>query len=220
MKIDKEKWATVIGYPNYKVSSFGRVKSLKNRMILLPSEKKCKNRDGSFRKGHLFVTLYNKNQPKKFALHRLVALHFIKNPDPVLNVQINHKDGNKTNNFYKNLEWCTNSENIIHAYRKGLINIDKKRKSTKKGKDVSNAHPIRLVSKENPDKTLNFETINAVRIFLGITHSVSIHQAIREPHRTVKGFYIESLRKKDQTPKTVNFAPIVFNNWASIASLQ
>jgi len=53
------------------------------------------------------------------ALHRLVALHFIDNPENKPN--INHKDDNRTNNHFSNLEWCTQKENIQYSYRYGRL---------------------------------------------------------------------------------------------------
>ena len=53
------------------------------------------------------------------AVHRLVAECFCERPPG--NVEVNHKDGNKLNNHFSNLEWVTHLENVRHAYRTGLI---------------------------------------------------------------------------------------------------
>ena len=51
-------------------------------------------------------------------IHRLVAQKYVSNPENKL--QVNHKDGNKLNNYYKNLEWVTNQENRNHAVENDL----------------------------------------------------------------------------------------------------
>jgi hypothetical protein len=60
---------------------------------------------------------------KRYLLHRLVALTFLPNPNnkPI----VNHIDGDKSNNAVSNLEWCTVSENEIHAHKTGLKNFSK-----------------------------------------------------------------------------------------------
>ena len=64
-------------------------------------------------KGYLLVDLGRNRRAVK--IHRLVAHAFIDNPDNL--PQINHKDGDKTNNSVSNLEWITNADNMRHSFR-------------------------------------------------------------------------------------------------------
>ena len=65
------------------------------------------------------IVCLSKNwKAKNFYVHRLVAKAFILNPDNLK--YINHKDWNKTNNKVDNLEWCTQSYNMLHAYKTWL----------------------------------------------------------------------------------------------------
>ena len=77
------------------------------------------------------ITLSKNGITKMYTLHRIIAITFIPNPEH--KTQINHKDGNKLNNNVNNLEWCTISENMIHAYKhnlmKNTINSTKQRLS-------------------------------------------------------------------------------------------
>lgn len=85
------------------------------------------------KKGYLISSLCTKrafstNVSKRFsiAIHRLLAITFIKKPVELLNIKnskltVNHKDGNKLNNCLYNLEWCTNKQNIDHALHFNLI---------------------------------------------------------------------------------------------------
>ena len=70
--------------------------------------------------GYKKVRLSNGDGNRKvFSVHRLVLETFCPNPDSD-KLQVNHKDGDKTNNALSNLEWCTCKENINHGYKTGL----------------------------------------------------------------------------------------------------
>jgi len=115
--IDME-FKIIDGFNNkYAVNKYGIIKNIKTDRILKPQKNK---------KGYLIVYLSNYNIDKKKytkQIHRLVGEAFIDNINNL--PQINHKDGNKENNYYTNLEWCNNSENQIHAWANGLQHTTK-----------------------------------------------------------------------------------------------
>lgn len=77
--------------------------------------------DGSINSGGYKMVYLNEpglSKPIRILKHRIVALAFI--PNPANLDEVNHKDGNKTNNKVENLEWITHRDNILHAHRTGL----------------------------------------------------------------------------------------------------
>lgn len=66
-------------------------------------------------KGYLKVDLHKNGKRTHMKVHRLVAAAFV--PNHLGKAQVNHIDGNKKNNSYTNLEWCTNQENQLHAQK-------------------------------------------------------------------------------------------------------
>jgi hypothetical protein len=124
---EEEIWRDVIGFERrYQISNFGNVKTLtrevkeKYRSYIRRGKILNKYHDN---KGYYKVKLYNGDASfVSYPVHRLVAIHFIPNPNNY--PQINHIDGHPGNNYEKNLEWCTNSQNTTHAYRTGLKNPD------------------------------------------------------------------------------------------------
>lgn len=130
-----EIWKDIKGYEGlYKVSNHGRVRAMKktvktNGVVRVLKEKILKF--SICRLGYSKHVLYKgKGTRKEFKTHRLVAIAFIKNPKN--KPCVNHKDGDKENNYFWNLEWCTRSENSIHAYENGLHNWVKYNHPTKK----------------------------------------------------------------------------------------
>jgi hypothetical protein len=108
---NNEQWKDIQGTDGfYQISSLGRVKSFINtRQNISETEKILKPYLNT--KKYPCVSLFKKN----YRIHRLVAEHFIPNPKDL--PQVNHKDGNKTNNEIDNLEWVTNRENVIHFFK-------------------------------------------------------------------------------------------------------
>lgn len=110
-------WKTIEGFPDYEISVYGEVYSRRLGRTLIPQVNTH---------GYEFVTLYNADGPKRFLIHRLVGNAFIPNPEN--KPQINHKDGYKRNPRLTNLEWNTNSENELHAFRMGLKKPSREKK--------------------------------------------------------------------------------------------
>lgn len=141
----KEEWKDIVGYDfPYRISNTGKLFSVKkNKMFKLQINKK----------GYNCVILYKDGKPRTKLVHRLVAEYFIGTNDS--NLQVNHKDGNKLNNFVSNLEYVDNAGNRLHAYINKLHNIrpvnqfDKNGKLIKSWESATQANKILGISKEH-----------------------------------------------------------------------
>ena len=120
MKIEgKIKYINLEGISEYYISEYGEVYSFKDKSSVKKLSQFIDN------VGYKQVILYNDDGKRTyFRVHRLVGMFFLFETFEKGKV-LNHKDGNKLNNNYKNLEWVTASENTKHAYK---MNLYKSRK--------------------------------------------------------------------------------------------
>lgn len=122
-----EIWKDISEYEGlYQVSNLGRVRSLERIIVNKNGEYQRYNEMllkfdvmlSSNTKYHR-VTLCKNHKTKRFFVHRLVALMFI--PNPSSKEYVNHIDNDGINNSIFNLEWCTHSENMLHAQKQGRL---------------------------------------------------------------------------------------------------
>ena len=123
LNINNENWKPVEGFEKlYEVSDKGRVRTTRGLVLKTHPQNS----------GYLQITFTLNGKRTKYLVHRLVALHFISNPED--KKYVNHKNGDKLDNSVENLEWVTNSENILHARTTGLNPYNLPTLGLKKGK--------------------------------------------------------------------------------------
>jgi hypothetical protein len=116
-------WLPIVGFESlYEVSSDGEIKSLPKKYVRsngIPDSKKemvlSLIDNGN---GYKCVTLCGNGKNKRVYIHQIVATAFIPNPENYS--EVNHKDGDKSNNCVSNLEWSNRSLNNSHAWKTGL----------------------------------------------------------------------------------------------------
>lgn len=130
----------------YKIDEFGNVHN--QTKILKPAQVGI---------GYLAISLHGKTTN----VHQLVARMFIPNPNAL--PCVNHIDGNKLNNHVNNLEWCTQSYNLKHAWKNGLnigrsksvIQYDKDTNIVAEYKSAKEAERLTNISNGNINKVCN-----------------------------------------------------------------
>jgi len=157
-----EEWRPVVGFVDYEVSNYGRVKSLKfgRSRILKP---------GIMPAGHHVINVLRNGKQQTRLVHRLVALAFLNNPDnyPV----VRHLDDDPSNNSVTNLAWGTHYDNMRDAVENNSFQHREK--------------PIRIVE---DGREFRSEHACALAIQGNVSHICGCLNGRRETH---KGFHYE-----------------------------
>jgi hypothetical protein len=130
-----EQWRSLNSTKEYEVSSFGRVRShriRKNEPVIL----KGSSCDTNHQYISVNIYLLDKKKYQHFFVHKLVAEHFVDNSDPEKYKYVDHIDGNRQNNHWKNLRWVTNQQNQLNKKMQtnntsGLIGVRCRTKGSK-----------------------------------------------------------------------------------------
>lgn len=138
----------------YEINTSGTVRNKYTGKIVKPYTDKD---------GYLRYTLQGKDKKIKFYAHRLVAMKFI-NGD--FQLQVNHKDARKDNNYYENLEWVTNRENIQHSLENKLQEFVK---GSKHGGSLITEKEADILCKYISQGFSNIEILNKIPGYFNLT---------------------------------------------------
>lgn len=122
-----EKWKSFPGYPQYQISTQGRVRKIYAQSTQKRYKKSLYTLISRYKpEGYKYVTMYNKNRRKNFYIHRLVLSLFVRLP--IKSEIVNHRNGKRDDNRVENLEWVTPSGNLIDSYRRGRKKLSPRRR--------------------------------------------------------------------------------------------
>ena len=188
-----EKFKPIEGYEGlYEIENFGTVVSLRKtygkcviigRYVL----KEIEHRDG-YRK----VNLYRFGKMKTVQIHRLVAKAFIPNPYNLR--EVNHKNGDKTDNRVENLEWCTSQYNTKHAYDNNLGNLKTKADLNLKRINAKSKYML-IILLDSLGRTHCFKSTKEAADY-ALTNCDRITEGLRKNQR-VCGYKVYGYKRKD-----------------------
>ena len=141
--------------------------------------------------GYKEVTLSKNGKQKTILLHRLIAKHFVENPDN-FNV-VNHKNGIKTDNRLENLEWCTTKQNTRHAYENNLGGFKTNVNKGIKKMNYYNEY-VKVILVDSSGKEYHFNSSVEAAKFAN-TNNGEVTRAIRKEQR-VKGYKAYGMKRQ------------------------
>lgn len=132
--------------------------------------------------GYVLIDLNHKGVRKKTSMHRLVALHFCSGFQ--IGFVVNHIDGNNKNNYYKNLEWVTQKDNILDTIKRGTLNVASAQKVAKE----KNKRAIVAINPITQKVEHRFSSLKEAKAYLG--GSPNLSRALKEGSKA-KGYLWE-----------------------------
>ena len=172
----EEIWKDINGYEgSYQVSNMGRIRSL-DKVVQCRFGKTAVKKGKILRQrknvGYLYICLSNKGVHKVYRVHILVAKAFVDNQES--KPQVNHKNGNKTDNRAENLEWVSAKDNLMHAWKNNL---------NKRGE------PKEIYQYDKNGKLVNkYESAKEASRKTGIDHANICRCASKESYHTAGGY--------------------------------
>lgn len=100
----------------YLITNMGRIFGINRKMFLTPVI--FKNYKNPSKDGYYCVKLCKNCKRNTFSIHRLIAIHFIENPNPTEYDMVDHKNGITTDNRIENLRWCNRQLNTRNSKKK------------------------------------------------------------------------------------------------------
>lgn len=161
----KEIWRKIPNTINFEVSNFGKIRNTNYRNTGITKEVKQSYDKDKYKKANI--------KGKSVRVHRIVAQAFLKDYNEIL--QVNHKDGNKENNYVDNLEMATSKENSQH--RTFILKVGK-------------IKPVVMISKNTLEKVKEFNSIREAERIMKIDHS-TISKVCRGKKKSAGGYFWE-----------------------------
>jgi hypothetical protein len=172
-------YTPIFGFPLYELLPDGTIRNARTKRVRKPQME-----DGTYP----MISLFNPDiqMAEMVAIHRLVALTLVPNPDPTTKIEVHHKDNDKTNYHSDNLEWTTRKENLAYAK-----NTERR---PKKGRAVLCIDPA------TGDVIEEYVSMSEAARDVGLAITSNIARSMKYPGRTAGGYQWKDASNLDDLP--------------------
>jgi hypothetical protein len=171
----KSIWKDIPGYSRYEVNQGGVVRNKTTGLI---------HKTRHSKHGYIHVDITDDNGDYKCcSVHRLVGMSWLTPPNGNFDdFDINHKNSIRDDNHYENLEWCTRSENIVHAFRNNRVHKT----------DQFKVCPVKLIDDKTKEE-LEFYSMSEAARFLNVSPDCISMRFKRKSKSSIKGYRLEKV---------------------------